>query len=54
MSEVDEVTVEVDQGIVFPLLTSGANDNEVGEVRSPLMISSTSLGNMFHFITEYI
>ena len=32
MSQTNEVTVEVDQGIVFPLLTSGASDNEVGEV----------------------
>jgi len=32
MSQMDEMAAEVDQGIVFPLLTSGANDNEVGEV----------------------
>ena len=32
MSQMDEEAVEVDQGIVFPLLTSGASDNEVGEV----------------------
>ena len=34
MSQVDEETVEVDQGIVFPLLTSGTSDNDVGEVSS--------------------
>lgn len=40
MSQIDEVIVEVDQGIVFPLLTSGTSDNEVGEV-SCQMTSST-------------
>ena len=34
MSQNDEEAVEVDQGIVFPLLTSGASDNDVGEVSS--------------------
>ena len=32
MSQIDEVTVEVDQSIVFPLLTSSVNDSEIGEV----------------------
>ena len=31
-SQYEEVTVEVDQGIVFPLLTSGTSDADVGEV----------------------
>ncbi|XP_065911705.1 coatomer subunit beta-like [Dysidea avara] len=30
-SQYEEVTVEVDQGIVFPLLTSGTSDADVGE-----------------------
>lgn len=51
-SQFEEMTVEVDQGIVFPLLTSGAGDADVGEVS--VMSCYIILHHMVMFHAEQI